>query len=317
MAHLAQLVWIHQQYAPKEAIPDIFGDPFLVSQNRLFRNTRKQVLEDGYRFVADGSPLTKHYEAAPLLMLDELLSKRTLPYRSTLPPVQQLLGRMPSIEIEDHLLVSLATKNVVFHESLHGFGSHYIEAEMDHAGVTDEKERFVISSALIESLANTVERLAFHEAIAPMHRLFLLMNTYVTFSVDRCNLLNDIVAHFGPRTTFRMGMGVLCLLNLRGTDPTSDDLTIIADSAAAPRTLSRAEKRLLTESAHSLWGLSRGFRDGTSRFFYRMHGCEDEYLGISGQSSFAAPCTCAMISHWADTMFDHVWESQPTDANFW
>ncbi|MGO4212489.1 hypothetical protein AB4Y89_08145 [Terriglobus sp. 2YAB30_2] len=315
MAHLAQLVWIHQQYAPKDAIPDIFGDPFLVSQNRLFRNTRKGVLDKGYRFIAGGSPLAKYYEAAPLLMLGELLSERTLPYRSTLPPVQQLLSRTPTIEIEDHVLLSLATKNVVFHESLHGFGSHYIDSELDEAGITDPGQRFVIASALVESFANTVERLAFHEAIEPMHRLFLLMNTYVTYSAETCKLLNDIVSHFGPRSAFRMGMGVLCLLNLRRTDPSAADLATIADSAAVPQSLTKAERRLLTESANFLWGLPREFRDGTSRFFYRMHSHEKEYLDISGQPSFAPPCTAEMISHWADTMFDHVWESQTEGAD--
>ena len=137
-------------------------------------------------------------------MLGELLSERTLPYRSTLPPVQQLLRRTPNLEIEDHLLLSLATKNVIFHESLHGFGFQHIDSELDEAGITDAGERFVIASALVESFANAVERLAFHEAIAPMHRLFLSMNTYVTYPAETCQLLNDIVSHFGPRCAFRM-----------------------------------------------------------------------------------------------------------------
>jgi hypothetical protein len=306
---LAQLIWAHDQYLHESGLQQVLGDPCLLHVNPLFRSVREKALKHDFRFIADGSELAQSYEAAPMLMLSELLATKRIPYRLTVPPFRKLVRCTQEIAIEPALLISLASKNVVFHESLHGLGSIYIDEVLNNAGIPDFPDRFVIVSAFVEAFANSVERLSFHEVKSQLHLVFLSLNSYVSFSMDNCRLLADLVSHFGEFSVFKMAMGVLCLLNLRGADPSYQDLTLLAEAATHGRVLDQAELHFLTDSSRVLWGLAKGFRNDTSKFFYRMHGRETEYQTFLNQPSFAEPCTCKLMMEWAERMYGVIFHS--------
>lgn len=302
----AILLWMHDQYSSASAVPEVIGDAYLIRHNFSFKQTRDALKREGYRFISDGSELSKCYAAAPLLMLNELLIQKAIPYRSNLIPLRNLERRCPHIAIEGGMLLPLFGRNVLFHESLHCIAALRVDAVLDRAGIDNPAYRFVMGAALVEAFANAVERLAFHEADAPLHLLFLRMNSYIEFDVETCRLLKDLVSHFGLRKVFRMAICTLCVLNLRASAPSFKDVAFIGERGADNNKLGTAELRLWTESCRKLWGLSKTFRDQTSKFFYEMHGYGKEYNSLLQQATFAPPCTFRVMQCWADAMFEYL-----------
>jgi hypothetical protein len=296
------LLWINDQYRLDGTLHDVIGDGYLLQHNSLFRRARQLFRGEGGAFVCDASNLARSYTAAPLLMLDDILSSRLIPYCANSLALRRLVRQAPGIPVCEEFLITLLNRNFLFHETLHCIGSVRVDNILKVGDTIDSAHTFVIKSAFVEAFANAIERLSFYEAQVPLHLLFMRMNSYVSFNADTCKLLADMRVHFGLKQLFRMGLAVLCLLNLRRSDPTMSDLTTIAEQACSERRLTLAELRLCAETSRRLWGLSKAFRNETSLFFYQIHGCEHAYNSLALQSSFAPPCTSELMFSWADSM---------------
>lgn len=302
MPNVATVLWLDEQYSSELFVRDAIGDSYLGHHNALFGRCRALTRSAGFSLMDDDSELAKGYAAAPLLMLDEIYVSKRIPYRANRLALVHLARKSPCVSLAEKDLYTLCHKNVVFHESLHCIGATQISGVLDKALICDPSVRFVVQSAFVEAFANAIERLAFHEADVPLHLMFLRMNSYLLFSRLETELLRDVVSHFGLANTFRMAIVVLCLLNLRSLDPTARDFSMIAEYVCHNTHLSIAEIRFFSESSPKLWGLSRSFRDDTSACFYKLHGHEQAYLFLLGQSGFSDPCTLELMVAWADAL---------------
>lgn len=299
----AALLWIDSQYVSVRSQPIALGDSYLLHHNDLYRKTREHLT--GLGFLLDSQePLASWYHAAPLLTLREILGQKVIPFLKTSTALAQLAESAPCIDVSEEILLRLIKTNVFYHESLHCVGAPLVQQLVNATVKAPPEVLFVLTSALVEAFANTVERLSFYQADQPLHLLFLRMNSYISFNQDTCQLIRDIVSHFGFRNTFRFGMGVLSVLNLREKDPTGDDLIFIAEAACDDRMLSLAERSLLSTSATQCWGLSRSFRDVTSHFFYRQHNSERAYLMSLHDKPFSAPGTLNLFLKAADVLHE-------------
>jgi hypothetical protein len=297
---ISALLWVDEQYHTKTSLAEALGDSYLMHHNPMFRITRHAILEKGFLLISDDSDLARSYSGAPLLVLDDLYQKRQIPFRSNRSALKSLLERAPDIKVSEKVLLGIVSRNVIFHEALHCCGLPIAEELLQPVPFEDEASRFVVTSSLVESFANTVERLAFSFPEVPLHSLFLKMHSYVSFDAYTCALLRDLVAHFGIRLVFTMGICITCQLNLYSCNPSQKTLTALAETIFKEFRLNIADKRFITETASRIWGLSRSFRDDTSAFFYRSHGCQQEYERIAHDEPFTFPCTCEAVASCAD-----------------
>jgi hypothetical protein len=95
-------------------IENIFGDRYLIANNRIFRAVRKQSLELGFRFSNERS---EEYEALPFTQLEKLISEKKIPIIFNRQAVEYVANKVPTatwVDIADGFRRCFA-----FHESCH------------------------------------------------------------------------------------------------------------------------------------------------------------------------------------------------------
>lgn len=308
MIKLADLISIDDQYQADAAIADCIGDRYLYSNNHLFRRVRNQFLSCGFRYSGEASALKWDYDAGPFFMLQALLADGALPYRNNIGVLRRVVARNPKLELSANSLISQVKGNYLLHESAHFIAHRTLPFFSCASTSADERLQFVLSSLAAEAYANVTEQLAHCCAERRLHVLFLNMNSYMQFTEDKRKLLAHAVQLFGERPLFRFAF--LCLLHANShAEPPADTLIHDWSDLAFPEAeLTQIQYHVLAMLALTSFTLRSAFRDETSRMFFRVLDCEDEFISCSRQQFRRAELHAIGISKWmsdlGSTVFD-------------
>lgn len=296
---------MEDQLSPKCSLNDVLGDRFLLTYNFFYARTREAIDRASCQFICETDRLVTNYASLPLLFLDSIVASRQIPYLPTARAWRSVSERCPDLECSEELLLSLTTRNVLFHESLHCVGNMMTDHLALNETVSDTSVAAVVRAVLVEGFATALERLSFADATTPLHRLFLLANSYVVLSQEDCELLKDMVSHFGMTSLLSVATVLMCDLTRRSIDPDDQGLDLMFAMLANRNYIDCAERRFLSLGLRRLFGLSKGFRTDTTRLYFRSLGLESRYetasLGALGQEPFS----WALMRKWASAVTEN------------
>lgn len=298
MLKLADFLSIDDQYQADAAIADCVGDRYLYSNNSLFRRVRDCFLSCGFRYSCEASALKQDYDAGPFFMLQDLLAEGILPYRKNIGVLRRVVARNPELELSPNLLLSQLTSNYLLHESAHFIAHRTLPVFSSASTRTEERFQFVLCALAAEAFANVTEQFTHCSAEKRLHVLFLGLNSYIQFTEEKRRLLAHAVHLFGERPLFRFGF--LCMLYANShAEPPSDTLIHDWTKLAFPEPeLSDIHCRLLAILASTSFTLRAAFRDETTRMFFRVFNCEDEFIRCSRQQFCLTELHSLGISKW-------------------
>lgn len=254
----------HLKHADR-GLPGSFGDGYLMVHNRLFRRVRDAALGEGCRF---SDARDEAYEAFPLLRLEALLEKKTLPYANnaaafaSLTPVQR--EALTWDDADGNL-----KKNFVFHEACHAvvraLAARTLGPLPAGTGLEAERRR-VFRWLLEESCANTCELLGMLDAGDALHRIFYETNSYIVMFDSRTHF-RQAFAEIGADRVARVMLFSYVLANC--LHPRLDERDLATLGLGGLEAKSVKTLRALSKTAFQL---SERFRVQTTSFHLRLAG---------------------------------------------
>lgn len=263
----------------RNSLADAVGDRFLYRHNQMFARIRDLALHLGYRFIRDDTPLWRDYQGLGLLTLHRILEGKVIPYFDNGNVLERLMQRDPEVALPPRFIVSNVKHNHAFHESAHCVGT---AAVRNNPGVLkpvcqSNNEEFVLEAILVESFANTVETFGAAEDASVAHAVFYALNSYMSTNLKHKELVARSRESLTPTGAFEAF--VLAFFEANVASEKAKDLTY----CRVRRTLQRLDldETLIKDIVDVGFGLSMGFRENTTPVYFRLLGCEREYLAMS------------------------------------
>ena len=279
---IASLVAIDAECNATNGISGVIGDRYLYCHNPIFRRIRDTAIHAGCSFSAADSRLLRNYLSLPLFSLGEILEKRTIPYLENTLTLQEILRQNADIAVPVQLLLRNLRPNYLLHEASHFVGEQEIRNETWEF-CESSRQRFVITSIVVEAFANTIERLASSDNCALIHAIFFHLNSYMDYDPARWTIANQGLRVFGLHAAFRLAFLSYLLANISDDKVTTATADRIVD-LVWERPLCQDERKLLLQLLGSGYRINPRFRDETSRAYFRWHGCETEFAALQVNS---------------------------------
>lgn len=243
-----------------------FGDSYLCSKNKIFRNIRRETLGLGYSFSLDRND---DYLALPLSQLATVLSTKKIPYIDNVSVLENIESQIPNLanwmDIRDSF-----RKNFVFHESCHAVARKYAVGENP-----------ILDMLIEESFANTCELLAVVEAEQYAHKIFFEWNSYSALHEARTNLKNAM-EEFGPAVFFKyVFFGYLHSNYLRNSIDETQLTRVL--KIASKTELSAKQLKTLKALLKICFTLDSGFKEVTTGFYMKLRGVETDHSQLAKQ----------------------------------
>lgn len=261
---ISDLLDLHNSHRLADGHPDILGDPYLMQNNSVYRNIKKQALAIGCKY----SEANINYLVLPFHSLGEILSTKTIPF----VPGARLLRN-----IESQRAGVLTTQDLTLPESHHLHEAAHVIAEhfFKDLDVSDQQIK-ILKSIVCESFANSVDLMAWLPVESEEHSFFLQQNCYMHPTPRNIAVLHRLIKDMGSRFTFMFTMLAYIHANFLLENISS---RLIHDLAAryAPE-VSLSEKVLkdceaLMKLAEKLDPL---FRIQTTQMYFKLEGLEGE-----------------------------------------
>lgn len=240
-----------------------FGDEFLCTHNKIFRNIRTKALDLGYQFKPDRNDA---YLALPLSQLDSILNSKIIPFVDNVSVLKEVESKIKAGAYWDEVCDNLK-KNHVFHESCHSVARDVINR-------TIGQDLNVLSILLEESFSNTCELLSVIDVDSAGHMIFFEFNSYVCEFEERANLAR-CQSELEPKVMFQF-----FLLSYLHSNFLRDDLDdrVLGDVVAFLESQNQISK-IEPKTLKSLKVLSRisfrlnpRFRQVTTHFYLKLKG---------------------------------------------
>ena len=170
----------------------VLGDTFLYNQNKIFRNRREMALQQKIKFKkADNS-----YNTSSLLCLPQILKQKSVPFSENKNALINLDLPAKKITVDD--LVFLGTKkNHLLHETSHVIMWLVARRTVD----LSVKIELMTALLLSESYANYSETIANCFAKTELHRHYLALNSFWSYSSEEVKTLSLLQKKYGKLTT--------------------------------------------------------------------------------------------------------------------
>lgn len=170
----------------------VLGDTFLYNQNKIFRNRREMALQQKIKFKkADSS-----YNISSLLCLPQILKQKSVPFSENKNALINLDLPVKKITVDD--LVFLGTKkNHLLHETSHVIMWLVARRTVD----LSIKIELMTALLLSESYANYSETIANCFAKTELHRHYLALNSFWSYSSEEVKTLTLLQKKHGKLTT--------------------------------------------------------------------------------------------------------------------
>ena len=262
------------------ALPDAFGDRYLYRYCQVFRSIRDAVLNLGYTFSSEDTPLWRDYASFSLTALPRILSDRVIPYLDTGTTFRRLADRNPGLRLAPGFVVSSMRANHVFHESAHCV-AHAILSGMEReiAAVTEKPlGRTVLEAILAESFANAVEALgSVFQHMPVSDSVFYPLNSYLHQDKHVQDVFGRAVSEMGPERRFALLFSAYFESNLTTEKPADAVYARIAKA----NDCATGEGSVAREVTDAAFRLSIGFREQTTPAYFTLLGCADEYRELA------------------------------------
>jgi hypothetical protein len=268
---IAKLLELHRQNNAQQGLAKNWGDGFLLNHNRIYRNIRKSAAANGYHF---SDAANANYQALPFSQLENILSKKIIPYFDNVTILDQLVKQVPGSSWED--LSGGLKKNYIFHESCHAVARsaalEILKIPVAPFGVESLRQR-TLQILLEESFANTCELIAVVDAQDAAHRIFYEWNSYTSLFEERSNI-KQLMAEVGGEIVFRFLH--LCYLHANflvvKLDQKQFDQCITIATGRSRKVLEAKHVKGLKALAKIGFTLDLEFRTVTTRFHLQLNG---------------------------------------------
>lgn len=271
---LAAMLWVDQQYAGPSTLSSCLGDSYLCAMNPLFRAIRDEALALGVRFQGETDSFAHAYGIAPLFTLNQILSEGVVPYRADVNLLQRLIDANPHLKLDTQEVREFVAGHKVLHESAHVVADRRLR-EWSPAG--DAADLAPILRSLIgESFANTVECIGGLLATQGIHQVLWSWNSYILVCEPQRALLQACAETFGTAQMFELAMWIFFHLNVHAQ--TNECATGFRQAAVrsifSGGGFTPGELKIAASVGPALFGLSEGFRGGTTPLYFRLLGLE-------------------------------------------
>lgn len=279
---VARLLAIDAECEAANALNGVVGDRYLYCHNAIFRSIRDAAIYAGCDFSAADSRLLRNYLSLPLFSLANILAQRTIPYLENAYALEEVLRQNADTALPVRFLLQNIRPNYLLHEASHFVGE---QKARDEAWEFCEspRQRFTITSILIESFANTIERLASSGDCHLIHAIFFRMNSYMDYEPARWTVANRGLKAFGLHAVYKLAFLSYVLSNISDDKITAAIVDRIAE-LIWERPLCQDERELVVQLIGFGYRINSKFRDETSRLYFRWHGCESEFASLQASS---------------------------------
>jgi len=272
---LAMLLWVDQQYAGPSTLTGCLGDSYLYAMNPVFRVIRDAALDLDVRFHGQEDSLGRAYGIAPLFTLNEILKEGVVPYRADVDLLNGLVETNPHLKLDAQEVRSFMAGHKVLHESAHVVADRHLRAWTPESEAADLAP--CLRSLIGESFANTVECIGGLLASQGTHQVLWSWNSYILVCEPQRALLEACAETFGTARMFELAMWIFFHLNVHAnTNECAAGFreaavrSIFSDGGYTP-----GELRIAASVGPALFGLSEGFRGGTTPLYFRLLGLEE------------------------------------------
>lgn len=298
---IKSLIALDDQPSPN-SLADAVGDRFLYRHNQMFARIRDFVLQLGYRFVRDDTPLWRDYQGLGLLTLHRILEGKLIPYFDNGNVLARLMESDPEVALPPRFIVSNVKHNHAFHESAHCVGS---ACTSNYRGFLtpacqSEREAFVLEAILVESFANTVETFGAAEDASVSHAVFYALNSYMRTNLKRKELLARLCDALGPMESFIAFLLAYVEANFASAAATEVTYSRVQKLLARPGVTDSLVKEIVDVG----FSLNQGFREGTTPVYFRLLGCEREFLSMADATWLQDPDHQSVIRSVAEILAD-------------
>lgn len=292
---LRELLYMDDACGSPQALSRVLGDRYLYAKNPLFATIRKAALARGYEFSDSGSRLLHKYTVMPLLALEEIMEHKTIPYFDNVTVLRELVEKKPDVALPVLFVYNSLRSNHVLHESSHCVA--YSLLQEGHGDLMLDRcrslaERFVLISVLTEAFANAMERLASSSPCPNTHAFFFILNSYMDYTAERRPMLENAMAHYGLERLFRLAYLSFLYSNIRQEEVSAAAFDRMIEVAWPGFHPSEEERLAIGKLINTGYRISSNFRDNTSVAYFRLHGCEEEFLEL-GRLTFLDDDTAA------------------------
>jgi len=256
---LSNLLQKHTENSDPNGLSNSLGDGFLVRQNRIFQQIRKQTLAMGWTYT---DQISADYLAFPMGQLENLLIQKMIPYLNNVDTLKALNEKTRSTLDWDHVIDNLKP-NYVFHESCHAVA----RAESPQSPNLQKRLLLIL---IEESFANTCEFFAIADAHDQVHRNFLEVNSYFTVFEDRTHLKKILEQHSASQIFKFMQISYLHsnFLNERLDEKEFKNILALVEFRSNP------EVKILKSLAENVFALNPRFRYTTTEMYLRLNGID-------------------------------------------
>ncbi len=276
---LANLLEQHQTYsAAPGALKNSFGDGFLLTKNRIYKNVRTLAAANDFRF---SSAQNDAYRVLPLSQLDDVLKTKTIPYFDNVSVLESLEQKIPRETVWDDISDNLKG-NAVFHEACHAVArslTNGFAAKLSRETKIDPPQSKTLAMLLEESFANTCELLSIIDADDQSHRIFLELNSYIYMLGDRVHLRNAREMMGAPALGKFILLTYLYANFLRDFNEQTFMRSVrLATGEDAP--VDAKNLKSLRQLSKIAFQLNPRFREVTTRFYLRLNGIKTDVLQL-------------------------------------
>lgn len=186
---LLEVLAAHKNNSHEYAKNEILGDGFLLQSNSVYLSLRKKTIEVGSQLVEADTG----YLLMPFHQLKKIESTKKIPFIPSGRLLEEIESQWPEVFSSDDISLP---ESYHLHESAHVVAHECFRSFQAHSPA--EK---VLKFLICESIANTVDALAWVDATSEEHRFFLDHNCYMKFSAKNQKLLTELVKEMGFSAT--------------------------------------------------------------------------------------------------------------------
>lgn len=276
------LAWLAElDNAPaNNALADALGDRYLYRHYPVFTHVRDAVVDLGYCFSAEDTPLWRDYQSFAMTTLPRIIAGKIIPYFETGIAFSRLVSARPGARLPPGFIVASIKRNYVFHESTHCL-AHAVLGTMGaevRAVSPNERDRAVLEAILAESFANTVEVLgSVFQHMPVSDRLFYPLNSYYPHDEGKVlPALERAAKAGGPASRFALLFLAHFEANLTGEKPNEQ----IYDRVGGAR-CATGDYACVREVTDAAFRLSEAFRESTNPAYFELLGMSREYKALA------------------------------------
>jgi hypothetical protein len=282
---LSLLLRLHDSVSSHLGAESSLGDAYLCEKNHCYRAMRQLALKHGAKLTCDHEPLSALYQCLPLLSLEEILDRNSIPYRDNVSPLRALVASGRDFDAPLDFLLSDFRRNYLLHESAHCLAHQLLcEGQPSRALVALDPAGFHLLSLVGEAFANSLETFALAWSADAAGAVFFTLNTYCTYSHEQLRLVSSSTKALGLRGALELAIWSYFAAH---SEPTATALpsgtgAMLRDIAFELGFESVGATAAAEQLAHMAFNLDPGFRATTSPAYFR-------YLGLPAFEPGLAP----------------------------